>query len=79
MKMKENLNKNKTRIRHPEKVNKPESFQVKKPDWLKVKAPNSKGYFETKKIVDKFHNLTKVITLKQCHLVVIRHLIIICD
>ena len=49
--MMENLNKNKTRIRHPEKVNKPESFQVKKPDWLKVKAPISKGYFETKKIV----------------------------
>jgi len=49
MKMKVNLNKNKTRVRHPEKVNNPESFQIKKPDWLKVKAPNSKGYFETKK------------------------------
>ena len=52
MKMKVNLNKSKTRIRHPEKINNPDSFQIKKPNWLKVKAPNSKGYFETKKIVD---------------------------
>ena len=49
--MMESLNKNKTRIRHPEKVNKPESFQVKKPGWLKVKAPISKGYFETKRLL----------------------------
>ena len=47
--MKVNLNKKKNRVRHPEKVNNLESFQVKKPDWLKVKAPNSKGYFEKKK------------------------------
>ena len=63
--MMENLNKNKTRIRHPEKVNKPESFQVKKPDWLKVKAPNSKGYFETKKIVDT-HNVFTVCQEASC-------------
>ena len=63
--MKENLIKNKTRIRHPEKVNKPESFQVKKPDWLKVKAPNSKGYFETKKIVDT-HNVFTVCQEASC-------------
>ena len=61
----ENLNKNKTRIRHPEKVNKPESFQVKKPDWLKVKAPISKGYFETKKIVDS-HNVFTVCQEASC-------------
>ena len=63
--MMENLNKNKTRIRHPEKVNKPESFQVKKPDWLKVKAPISKGYFETKKIVDS-HNVFTVFQQASC-------------
>ena len=63
--MKVNLNKNKTRVRHPEKVNNPESFQVKKPDWLKVKAPNSKGYFETKKIVDS-HNVFTVCQEASC-------------
>ena len=40
---------NKIKVRHPEKVNKPDNFQIKKPSWLKVKVPNSKGYFETKK------------------------------
>ena len=63
--MMESLNKNKTRIRHPEKVNKPESFQVKKPGWLKVKAPISKGYFETKKIVDT-HNVFTVCQEASC-------------
>ena len=48
-KMFRNNNKiNKIKVRHPEKVNKPDNFQMKKPSWLKVKAPNSKGYFETK-------------------------------
>ena len=52
-KMFRNNNKiNKVKVRHPEKVNKPDNFQIKKPSWLKVKVPNSKGYFETKKIVD---------------------------
>ena len=63
--MKVNLNKNKTRVSHPEKVNNPESFQIKKPDWLKVKAPNSKGYFETKKIVDS-HNVFTVCQEASC-------------
>ena len=63
--MKVNLNKNRTRVRHPEKVNNPESFQVKKPNWLKVKAPNSKGYFETKKIVDT-HNVFTVCQEASC-------------
>ena len=63
--MKVNLNKNRTRVRHPEKVNNLESFQVKKPDWLKVKAPNSKGYFETKKIVDS-HNVFTVCQEASC-------------
>ena len=65
MKMKVNLNKSKTRVRHPEKINNPESIQVKKPNWLKVKAPNSKGYFETKKIVDT-HNVFTVCQEASC-------------
>ena len=52
-KMFRNNNKiNKVKVRNHEKVNKPDNFQIKKPSWLKVKVPNSKGYFETKKIVD---------------------------
>ena len=43
---------NHLKVRHPEKINKPDTIQKKKPSWLRVKAPNSKGYFETKKIVD---------------------------
>ena len=65
-KMLNNNNKiNKIRVRHPEKVNKPDNFQIKKPSWLKVKVPNSKGYFETKKIVD-VHNVYTVCQEASC-------------
>ena len=45
---------NKVKVRHPEKVNKPDNFQIKKPSWLKVKVPNSKGYFESFKKTCKY-------------------------
>ncbi len=38
-------------LRHPEKQNKPDSPILKKPDWLRVKAPGSAGYNETRGIV----------------------------
>jgi len=38
-------------LRHPEKQNRPDSPILKKPEWLRVKAPGSGGYNETKKIV----------------------------
>ena len=39
---------NNPRPRHPEKAHKPDSAeQPKKPDWIRVKAPVSKGYAET--------------------------------
>ncbi|MDI7774520.1 lipoyl synthase [Asticcacaulis sp. EMRT-3] len=38
-------------LRHPEKQNRPDSPILKKPDWLRVKAPGSSGYAETQKIV----------------------------
>ncbi len=41
----------KARVRHPEKQNNVISPILKKPSWIRVKAPSSKGYFETKKIV----------------------------
>ena len=37
--------------RHPEKRNRPESALLKKPDWIRVKAPVSRGYQETRAIV----------------------------
>ena len=38
-------------LRHPEKQNRPDSPILKKPDWLRVKAPGSTGYNETRQIV----------------------------
>jgi lipoic acid synthetase len=39
------------RVRHPEKANRPETEILRKPAWIRVKAPTSKGYAETRKIV----------------------------
>ncbi|HEY7246524.1 MAG TPA: lipoyl synthase [Xanthobacteraceae bacterium] len=39
------------RTRHPEKVNRPDLPVAKKPPWIRVKAPLSKGYAETRAIV----------------------------
>ena len=39
------------RPRHPEKANRPDSPIVRKPDWIRVKAPVSKGYAATQAIV----------------------------
>ncbi|MAU53777.1 MAG: lipoyl synthase [Roseovarius sp.] len=37
--------------RHPEKAHRPDNAQPVKPDWIRVKAPTSKGYFETQRIL----------------------------
>jgi len=39
------------RPRHPEKVHRPDSPAATKPSWIRVKAPLSKGYAETRAIV----------------------------
>lgn len=39
------------RLRHPEKANRPDTELLKKPDWIRVKAPTSRGYGETRDIV----------------------------
>ena len=41
----------KPRPRHPEKANRPDTEVLRKPKWIRVKAPTSKGYSETRKIV----------------------------
>jgi len=39
------------RPRHPEKAHRPDSEVLRKPDWIRVRAPGSKGYSETRDIV----------------------------
>jgi lipoic acid synthetase len=41
--------------RHPEKAHRPDSPVARKPDWIRVKAPVSKGYLETHAIVRAHH------------------------
>jgi lipoic acid synthetase len=42
---------NNPRPRHPEKAHRPDSAILPKPDWIRVKAPVSPGYFATQKIM----------------------------
>jgi lipoyl synthase len=39
------------RPRHPEKAHRPDKPILRKPDWIRVKAPVSRGYAETHRIV----------------------------
>ncbi|MBS9720418.1 lipoyl synthase [Tianweitania sp. BSSL-BM11] len=39
------------RLRHPEKAHRPDQDVARKPDWIRVKAPTSRGYAETRSIV----------------------------
>jgi lipoic acid synthetase len=41
----------KGRPRHPEKAHRPDTPMLKKPDWIRVKAPVSRGYEETRRII----------------------------
>ncbi|MGI8526121.1 MAG: lipoyl synthase [Pseudolabrys sp.] len=47
------------RSRHPEKVHRPDSEAPRKPDWIRVKAPASPGYLNTRDIV-RAHKLVTV-------------------
>jgi len=40
-----------SRVRHPEKAHRPDAPVTRKPDWIRVKAPVSRGYEETRAIV----------------------------
>ncbi|SDN08702.1 lipoic acid synthetase [Methylobacterium phyllostachyos] len=47
-------------VRHPEKAHRPDQpVQAKKPDWIRVKAPGSRAWTETQKIVRE-HGLVTV-------------------
>ena len=39
------------RPRHPEKAHRPDAVSPPKPAWIRVKAPVSAGYLETRRIV----------------------------
>src|SRR5215472_11808701 len=39
------------RLRHPEKAHRPDQPLLRKPDWIRVRAPVSPGYIETQRIV----------------------------
>ncbi len=47
------------RPRHPEKAHRPDQEMLRKPDWIRVRAPVSKGYAETREIV-RSHGLVTV-------------------
>ena len=48
-----------TRQRHPEKAKRPDTPVLRKPDWIRVKAPGSPVYGETRRIVRE-HGLVTV-------------------
>ena len=37
--------------RHPEKAHRPDNPIPRKPDWIRVRAPNTRGYADTRNIV----------------------------
>jgi len=51
--------------RHPEKAHKPDTPILRKPDWIRVKAPTSEGYRDTRKVL-KDNNLTTVCAEAGC-------------
>jgi lipoic acid synthetase len=53
------------RPRHPEKQNRPDTPLLRKPDWLRVRAPGSPGYSATREIV-KEHRLVTVCEEAAC-------------
>ena len=59
------INARKGAERHPEKQKNPDRPQPRRPDWLRVKAPVSKAYNETRKLMRK-HNLVTVCEEAAC-------------
>lgn len=53
------------RPRHPEKANRPDTPVLRKPDWIRVKAPGSPDFLKTRKIVHD-NNLVTVCEEAAC-------------
>lgn len=49
--METDTDKKKPEHRHPEKRNRPDTPVLRKPEWIRVKAPTSEGYVETTKLM----------------------------
>jgi len=47
------------RPRHPEKAHRADNASPGKPDWIRVRAPSSKGFFETRNVIEE-HGLSTV-------------------
>jgi len=52
-------------IRHPEKAHRPINLSPRKPAWIRVKAPTSRGYAETRDLM-RAHNLHTVCEEAAC-------------
>ena len=52
-------------LRHPEKRNRPASPSPRKPPWIRVKAPTSAGYAETRRLMRR-HGLHTVCEEAAC-------------
>ena len=63
--MSEPIEKSAAALRHPEKRNRPDNPIQRKPDWIRVKAPVSKEYQATRKIVED-HKLVTVCQEASC-------------
>ena len=59
------INTRKGAERHPEKQKNPDRPQPRRPDWLRVKAPVSRAYNETRKLM-RAHNLVTVCEEAAC-------------
>jgi len=53
------------RLRHPEKAHKPDNPSPRKPDWIRVKAPTSPAYAETRRLI-RDHSLHTVCEEASC-------------
>ena len=52
-------------VRHPEKAHRPVQASPRKPHWIRVKAPTSAGYIETRRLMRE-HNLHTVCEEAAC-------------
>ncbi len=57
--------KRRSALRHPEKAHRPASPIKRKPDWIRVKAPTSQGYRDTRDIIRE-HGLVTVCEEAAC-------------
>src|ERR1700729_2501821 len=46
------------RVRHPEKAHRPDNPSPRKPEWIRVKAPVSREYHETRKLMRNLNLVT---------------------